>query len=37
MKVFVIFIELGFIDNEFDMVKWNVDKIVNFVVFVFIG
>ncbi|MGN4612113.1 N-acetylmuramoyl-L-alanine amidase [Bacillus cereus group sp. MYBK71-2] len=32
-----ILIELGFIDNESDMAKWNVDKIANSIVFALTG
>ena len=36
-KAPAILIELGFIDNESDMAKWNVDKIANSVVFALTG
>ena len=36
-KALAILIELGFIDNESDMAKWNVDKIANSVVFALTG
>ncbi|PFN65717.1 N-acetylmuramoyl-L-alanine amidase [Bacillus cereus] len=36
-KAPAILIELGFIDNESDMVKWNVDKIANSIVFALTG
>ncbi|MES5885785.1 N-acetylmuramoyl-L-alanine amidase [Bacillus thuringiensis] len=36
-KAPVILIELGFIDNESDMAKWNVDKIANSIVFALTG
>ncbi|TEA84380.1 N-acetylmuramoyl-L-alanine amidase [Bacillus thuringiensis] len=36
-KAPAILIELGFIDNESDMAKWNVDKIANSIVFAFTG
>ncbi|MEC2864835.1 N-acetylmuramoyl-L-alanine amidase [Bacillus thuringiensis serovar kyushuensis] len=36
-KVPAILIELGFIDNESDMAKWNVDKIANSIVFALTG
>lgn len=32
-KVPTILIEFGFIDNDSYMVKWNVDKIANFIVY----
>lgn len=37
MKAPAILIELGFIDNESDMAKWNVDKIANSIVFALTG
>lgn len=36
-KAPAILIELGFIDNESDMAKWNVDKIANSIVFALTG
>ncbi|MGG0124515.1 N-acetylmuramoyl-L-alanine amidase [Bacillus paranthracis] len=36
-KAPAIIIELGFIDNESDMAKWNVDKIANSIVFALTG
>ncbi|PFV53351.1 N-acetylmuramoyl-L-alanine amidase [Bacillus cereus] len=36
-KAPAILIELGFIDNESDMAKWNVDKIANSIVFALAG
>ena len=37
MKAPAILIELGFIDNEADMAKWNLDKIVNSIVYALTG
>lgn len=36
-KAPAILIELGFIDNDADMVKWNVDKIANSIVYALTG
>lgn len=36
-KAPAILIDLGFIDNDSDMAKWDVDKIVNSIVFAIIG
>ena len=36
-KAPAILIELGFIDNESDMAKWNVDKIANSIVYALTG
>lgn len=36
-KAPAILIELGFIDNDTDMAKWDVDKIANFIVYALTG
>ncbi|OFD76079.1 hypothetical protein BWGOE8_34000 [Bacillus mycoides] len=36
-KAPAILIELGFIDNDADMAKWNVDKIANSIVYALTG